>query len=125
MNFVYNTFLTSSPTIEFLILRSLPAAHHEEVCDIITSSVGSYRFQYITSQQINQPCRYYFLAIFSLKYPIYIFQSTSLFKIFIGIPVIAHFSSSKDFSIRLSHAIIVSFAIETPLPIVVLLPIQT
>ena len=28
--------------------RSLPAAHHGEVCDIITSSVGSYRSQYIT-----------------------------------------------------------------------------
>lgn len=46
MNFIHNTFLTSSPTIEFLILRSLPAAHHEEVCDY-QSSAGSYRSQHI------------------------------------------------------------------------------
>ena len=36
------SFLTSSP-----IVRSLPAAHHGEVCDY-PSSVGSYRSQYIT-----------------------------------------------------------------------------
>ena len=46
MNFIYNTFLTSLPTIEFLILRSLPAAHHEEVCDYQSSAV-SYRSQHI------------------------------------------------------------------------------
>ena len=45
--FIYYSFLTSSPTIESMILRSLPAAHHGEVCDY-QSSVGSYCSQYIT-----------------------------------------------------------------------------
>ena len=40
--FIQAIFLTSSPTI-----RSLPAAHHGEVCKV-SSSVGSYRSQYIT-----------------------------------------------------------------------------
>ena len=40
-SFHYHIF-TSQP-----IIRSLPAAHHEEVCDY-QSSVGSYRSQYIT-----------------------------------------------------------------------------
>ena len=31
-SYVYH-FITSSPIIESPILRSLPAAHHEEVCD--------------------------------------------------------------------------------------------
>ena len=44
---VNRSFFTSQPIIEFLILRSLPAAHHGEVCDY-QSSVGSYRSQYIT-----------------------------------------------------------------------------
>ena len=39
--------ITSQPIIEFLILKSLPAAHHGEVCDY-QSSTGSYRSQYIT-----------------------------------------------------------------------------
>lgn len=41
------SFLTSSPIIESLILRPLPATHHGEVCDY-QSSVGSYRSHYIT-----------------------------------------------------------------------------
>ena len=40
-------FLTSQPIIESLIRRSLPATHHEEVCDY-SSSVGNSRSHYIT-----------------------------------------------------------------------------
>ena len=42
LRLIINFLITSQP-----ILRSLPAAHHEEVCDY-QSSVGSYRSQYIT-----------------------------------------------------------------------------
>lgn len=44
--FIQAIFLTSSPTI-----RSLPAIHHGEVCKV-SSSVGSYRSQYITISTI-------------------------------------------------------------------------
>ena len=35
--------------------RSLPAAHHEEVCKV-SSSNGSSHSQYITSSFLNHPC---------------------------------------------------------------------